>query len=74
MRKDKIPNSGFLLQKGAKKETWERGKRGGDVVAKHGGFLERERLTVSERSDCRQSSGLEGELLYAERASFGYQI
>ena len=39
--------------------------------------LERESLTSLykyARSDYRQPSGQEGELLYAERASRGYQI
>ena len=29
--KDKIPNSGCLLQKGAKKETWGEKKRGNEM-------------------------------------------
>ena len=40
-------------------------------------FLERERLTFLyniAQSDRWQSSGQEGELLYAERASRGYRI
>ena len=39
--------------------------------------LERRSLTslsIYDKSDRRQSSGQEGELLYAERASRGYRI
>ena len=59
----------------------EKGKRGEEEKGDAGGFgfhfLERESLPslyVYERSDRRQSSGQEGKLLYAERASRGYQI
>ena len=34
-----------LFKKGPKKGNVGEKKRGGDAVAKHGGFLERERLT-----------------------------
>ena len=52
------------------------GKRGKPVAISFERFLERENtsLQICMRSNRRWSSGQEGELIYAERASRGYRI
>ena len=60
------------LQKGEKREKRDFRTVGFQILS-----LEREYLTslyIYKRSDRRQSSGQEGKMLYAERASRGYQI
>ena len=60
------------LQKGEKREKRDFRTVGFQILS-----LEREYLTslyIYKRSDRRQSSGQEGKMLYAERASRGYRI
>ena len=56
----------------SQKKTW--GGGGGVYFLDPVAFFLRGFREICTRSDLRQSSGQEGELLYAERASRGYQI